>query len=260
MTAGHSPRPAGQHQHARSASSTTSTTSSNWSLLLESEISPAPWHSGSFPKRILMLACPSHLRGGEGLRVGAILNPTSVSEELRHLADLLHERRVLAALRPEHAWRGDVQYLEGGEGGAGRAHRGARTFALRQGLRIAHARATSTCAAWTRWCSTSRTWAAGTTPTWPPWGLAMQAAARQQAAVRGARSGPTPSEAWRWIGGVVQPGFESFVGLWPIWRATWADRGEYARVHQREDRLRSARRAPAGVARDCWFAETRLPW
>lgn len=50
-----------------------------------------------------------------GLRVGAILNPTSVDPELRHLADLLHQADgvTLAALfGPEHGVRGDVQYLE----------------------------------------------------------------------------------------------------------------------------------------------------
>ncbi|MFL5395279.1 MAG: exo-beta-N-acetylmuramidase NamZ domain-containing protein, partial [Myxococcales bacterium] len=50
-----------------------------------------------------------------GLRVGAILNPTSVDAELRHLADLLHQAKgvKLAALfGPEHGVRGDAQYLE----------------------------------------------------------------------------------------------------------------------------------------------------
>src|SRR5687767_6313454 len=54
----------------------------------------------------------------QGLRVGAILNPTSVDENLRHLADLLHgparqhkvDLKVLFG--PEHGVRGDVQYLE----------------------------------------------------------------------------------------------------------------------------------------------------
>ena len=51
----------------------------------------------------------------KGLRVGAICNPTSVDANLRHLADLLHEADgvTLAALfGPEHGVRGDVQYLE----------------------------------------------------------------------------------------------------------------------------------------------------
>src|SRR5437660_8521024 len=53
------------------------------------------------------------LQALQGLRAGAILNPTSVTPDLRHLADVLHEQKVLAALfGPEHGVRGDVQYLE----------------------------------------------------------------------------------------------------------------------------------------------------
>ncbi|HXL39665.1 MAG TPA: exo-beta-N-acetylmuramidase NamZ domain-containing protein, partial [Myxococcales bacterium] len=60
-----------------------------------------------------MLGVSELFEAVKGLRVGAILNPTSVSEELRHLADVLHERNALAALfGPEHGVRGDVQYLE----------------------------------------------------------------------------------------------------------------------------------------------------
>ncbi|MFL5372616.1 MAG: exo-beta-N-acetylmuramidase NamZ domain-containing protein, partial [Myxococcales bacterium] len=60
-----------------------------------------------------MLGVDELLRAVDGLRVGAILNPTSVSEDLTHLADVLHGRGVLAALfGPEHGVRGDVQYLE----------------------------------------------------------------------------------------------------------------------------------------------------
>ena len=45
-----------------------------------------------------MLGIPELLDALKGLRAGAILNPTSVTEDLRHLADVLHDRKVLAAL------------------------------------------------------------------------------------------------------------------------------------------------------------------
>ena len=45
-----------------------------------------------------MLGIAELLEAVKGLRVGAILNPTSVTPELRHLADVLHERKVLGAL------------------------------------------------------------------------------------------------------------------------------------------------------------------
>ena len=44
-----------------------------------------------------MLGLPELLDAVKGLRAGAILNPTSVTEDLRHLADVLHERKVVAA-------------------------------------------------------------------------------------------------------------------------------------------------------------------
>src|SRR5216110_3220084 len=59
-----------------------------------------------------MIAVDKLLKELRGLRVGAILNPTSVTKDLRHLADVLHEAGVLGALfGPEHGVRGDVQYL-----------------------------------------------------------------------------------------------------------------------------------------------------
>ena len=53
-------------------------------------------------------------RALEGLRVGAIVNPTSVDASFRHLVDLLHEARgvTLGALfGPEHGIRGEAQYM-----------------------------------------------------------------------------------------------------------------------------------------------------
>ena len=49
-----------------------------------------------------------------GMRVGAILNPTSVDRRFRHLADLLAAAKgvKLAALfGPEHGVRGEAQYM-----------------------------------------------------------------------------------------------------------------------------------------------------
>src|SRR6185369_16903489 len=54
-------------------------------------------------------------RAVRGLRVGAIVNPTSVDGRFRHVADLLDSAPgvTLAALfGPEHGVRGEVQYME----------------------------------------------------------------------------------------------------------------------------------------------------
>jgi uncharacterized protein YbbC (DUF1343 family) len=53
-------------------------------------------------------------RALQGLRVGAIVNPTSVDASFRHLVDLLHDAEgvTLAALfGPEHGIRGEAQYM-----------------------------------------------------------------------------------------------------------------------------------------------------
>ncbi len=50
-----------------------------------------------------------------GKRVGAIVNPTSVDGQFRHLADLLHQSgvaRLGALFGPEHGARGEAQYME----------------------------------------------------------------------------------------------------------------------------------------------------
>src|SRR5437667_10443121 len=60
-----------------------------------------------------MVAIDRLLAVVQGLRIGAILNPTSVDRDLNHLADILHAKASLKALfGPEHGVRGDIQYLE----------------------------------------------------------------------------------------------------------------------------------------------------
>lgn len=53
-------------------------------------------------------------RALKGLRVGAIVNPTSVDASFRHLVDLLHDAPNLtlsALFGPEHGIRGEAQYM-----------------------------------------------------------------------------------------------------------------------------------------------------
>ncbi len=53
-------------------------------------------------------------RALRGLRVGAIVNPTSVDARFRHLVDLLHEAKgvqLRALFGPEHGIRGEAQYM-----------------------------------------------------------------------------------------------------------------------------------------------------
>lgn len=51
----------------------------------------------------------------KGLRVGAILNPTSVDAAFVHTADLLSQApgvKLAALFGPEHGVRGEAQYME----------------------------------------------------------------------------------------------------------------------------------------------------
>jgi len=165
-----------------------------------------------------------------GLEVGAILNPTSVDPELRHLADLLHEAEgvALAALfGPEHGVRGDVQYLE--EVGAAKDPRTGvpehslygKDFASLTpkdahlvGLDALVFDIQDVGSRYYTYLATM--------------GLAMQAAAKHKLPFV-VLDRPNPIGGLSVEGGIVHPGFESFVGLWPVAARHGLTAGEYAR-------------------------------
>ena len=206
-----------------------------------------------------MLGLSELLETVKGLRVGAILNPTSVTEELRHLADLLHERRVLAALfGPEHGVRGDAQYLEA-VGDARDARTGVPEHSLYgkdfasltprdEHLRGLDALVFDVQDVGSRYYTYLATM-----------GLAMQAAARHKLRFV-VLDRPNPIGGLAVEGGVVQPGFESFVGLWPVCARHGLTAGEYARFINEKIGCDLRVASLQGWRRDCWFAETRLPW
>jgi uncharacterized protein YbbC (DUF1343 family) len=206
-----------------------------------------------------------------GLRVGALLNPTSLDEELRHDVDLLHgparARGVsLAALfGPEHGVRGDVQYLEEVEHavdartglpehslyGKDFASLSPRDPDLR-GLDALVFDIQDVGARYYTYLATM--------------GLAMQAAARNRLRFV-VLDRPNPIGGAAVEGGIVQTGFESFVGLWPVSARHGLTAGEMARLLN----------APAdqggfgigcelhvvelrGWTREMLFSDTGLPW
>ena len=203
-----------------------------------------------------------------GLRVGAILNPTSVDPELRHLADLLHQAPgvTLAALfGPEHGVRGDVQYLE--EIGASVDPRTGvpehslygKDFASLtpkdEHLRGLDALVFDVQDVGSRYYTYLATM-----------GLAMQAAARNKLRFV-VLDRPNPIGGAAVEGGVVHRGFESFVGLWPIAARHGLTAGECARLLNA-----SAEQGGYGIGcdlqvvemegwrRDLLHGETGLPW
>ena len=169
-----------------------------------------------------------------GLRVGAILNPTSLDEALRHDVDLLHgparaQGVSLAALfGPEHGVRGDVQYLEAVSAGKD-ARTGLPEHSLYgsdfasltpsdEDLRGLDALVFDIQDVGARYYTYLATM-----------GLAMQAAAKHKLRFV-VLDRPNPIGGVAVEGGVVQPGFESFVGLWPVSARHGLTAGEMARL------------------------------
>ncbi len=207
----------------------------------------------------MKLAVPELLASLQGLRVGAILNPTSVDQDFRHLADLLHERKALAALfGPEHGVRGDVQYLE--EVGESRDPRTGviehslygRTFEslTPQPGQLEHLDALvfDIQDVGSRYYTYLATM-----------GLALQAAAR--AKVRFVvLDRPNPIGGARVEGGIIHPGFESFVGLWPICARHGLTAGELALLLNAEAGADLQVIQMQGWKRDQLYPDSGLPW
>jgi uncharacterized protein YbbC (DUF1343 family) len=209
-----------------------------------------------------------------GLRTGAILNPTSLDEELRHDVDLLHGParaqgvRLTALFGPEHGVRGDVQYLEE-VSAAVDARTGLPEHSLYgkdfssltprdEHLRELDALVFDIQDVGARYYTYLATM-----------GLAMQAAAKLKLRFV-VLDRPNPIGGTAVEGGVVHRGFESFVGLWPVSARHGLTAGEMARLLN----------APAtsdgqggfgigcelhvvelsGWTRDALFPQTGLPW
>ncbi|HEY2027921.1 MAG TPA: DUF1343 domain-containing protein [Myxococcales bacterium] len=206
-----------------------------------------------------MLAVDKLLEATKRLRLGAILNPTSVTPELRHLADVLHEAGSLAALfGPEHGVRGDIQYLVDIE-----EARDPRTGVVEHSLygkdfasltpRDEHLRGLDALLfdvqdVGSRYYTYLATM-----------GLAMQAAAK-----KGLRffvlDRPNPIGGVEVEGGVVHPGFESFVGLWPVCARHGLTAGEMAQLLNRDLRCDLHVIKLQGWKRSMLYGETGLPW
>ena len=206
-----------------------------------------------------MLGIPELLDAVKGLRAGAILNPTSVTEDLRHLADVLHEQKVVAALfGPEHGVRGDIQYLEK-VADARDPRTGVPEYSLygkdfasltpRDGhLRGLDALIFDVQDVGSRYYTYLATM-----------GLAMRAAAKHKLRFL-VLDRPNPIGGIAVEGGVIHPGFESFVGLWPVCARHGLTGGEYARFINEAIGCDLRVIPMQGWRRDLYFEETRLPW
>lgn len=166
-----------------------------------------------------------------GLRVGAIVNQTSVDGRFRHLADLLAraEGVTLAALfGPEHGVRGEAQYMESVGDVPLDPRTGAPVYSL-YGKDFAS-------------LTPRPEWLAGLDALvfdiqdvgsryytyLATMGLAMRAAAQAEVAFW-VLDRPNPIGLELVEGPLVQPGFRSFVGLYPVPTRHGMTAGELAR-------------------------------
>jgi len=177
-------------------------------------------------------------RALRGLRVGAIVNPTSVDGRFRHVADLLDSAPgvTLAALfGPEHGVRGEVQYMEAVD-----EARDPRTGVPMYSLYGSTVDSLRPRPEWldgldavvfdiqdvgARYYTYVYTMA-----------LAMEACAK--AGVRFVvLDRPNPLGGERVEGNLVEPGFRSFVGLYPLPNRHGMTVGELARLLNAEERF-----------------------
>ena len=206
-----------------------------------------------------MLGVDALLKQLAGLKAGAILNPTSVTKDLVHLADVLHGAGVLGALfGPEHGVRGDVQYLVDVPD-ARDPRTGVPVFSLYgkdfasltprdeqlEGLDLLVFDIQDVGSRYYTYLATM--------------GLAMQAAAKHKLPFV-VLDRPNPIGGLAVEGGVVHPGFESFVGLFPVAARHGLTAGEYARFVNQKIGADLKVIPLRGWRRDMHYGETRLPW
>ena len=192
-----------------------------------------------------------------GMRVGAILNPTSVAPDLRHMADVLvRDVQLVHLFGPEHGVRGDVQYLE--EVADARDPRTGIPVHSLYGKDFASLTprdehlADLDALVFDIQDVGSRYYTYLATM-----GLAMAAAAKNKKKFF-ILDRPNPIGGVAVEGGVVQKGYESFVGLWPVCARHGMTAGEYARFVNPGCELEVI--PMQGWRRDMYFFETRLPW
>ncbi|MGI5860523.1 MAG: exo-beta-N-acetylmuramidase NamZ domain-containing protein [Myxococcales bacterium] len=196
-----------------------------------------------------------------GKRVGAICNPTSVDERFEHLADLLRAapRVELAALfGPEHGVRGEAQDMIG-VGDAVDPRSGVPVYSLygdrfeslsptEESLRGLDALVFDIQDVGSRYYTFVYTMA-----------LCMKAAARAKLAFY-VLDRPNPIAGAQVEGNLVRPGFESFVGMYPIPNRHGMTAGELARYFNEEHGIGCELTVVPceGWRREQWWEQTGL--
>ena len=226
-----------------------------------------------FPRTVLGIEVLLHSQCNvlQGMKVGAILNPTSLDADLNHLADILHGPAremgvdLVSLFGPEHGVRGDVQYLEeveasvdSGTGLPAHSLYGKDFASLTPSddqLKGLDALVFDIQDAGSRYYTYLATMS-----------LAMKAAAKHDLKFV-VLDRPNPIGGLAVEGGIINPGFESFVGLWPVSARHGLTAGETAAMLQRPvDRggfgigCELAIVPMLGWRREMHYADTGLPW
>jgi len=198
-----------------------------------------------------------------GRRLGLIANPTTVDGQLAHSIDLMVAAGLdlVALFGPEHGLRGDAQYMVA----VGDESRDRRTGLPVHSL-YGHTEASLTpTPAMLEGIDTlifdiqdvgSRYYTYAATMV-----LAMRACARAGVEVV-VLDRPNPLGGELVEGGAVEPGFESFVGLFSVPNRHGLTVGELARMSREVERLELALTVVPmdGWRRDMRYADTGLPW
>ncbi len=199
------------------------------------------------------------LKGG---RVAAIVNPTSVDASFRHLADLLHKAGKLAALfGPEHGIRGEAQYMVPVGEVARDRHTHVPVYSLYgstfdslspkpEQLAGVDALVFDIQDVGSRYYTYVYTMA-----------LAMKAAAKAKLPFY-VLDRPNPIGGLQTEGNVVNAGFESFVGLYPIPNRHGMTVGELAQLFNQQQGFGCELTVVPceGWKREQYFGDTGLPF
>lgn len=197
-----------------------------------------------------------------GKRVGAIVNPTSIDSQFRHLADLLHHSataKLAALFGPEHGIRGEAQYMVPVGELARDRRTGVPVYSLYgstyeslspkpEQLAGLDALVFDIQDVGSRYYTYVYTMA-----------LAMKAAARAKLPFY-VLDRPNPIGGVQMEGNVVGKGFESFVGLFPIPNRHGMTAGELARLFNAEIGCELTVVPCDGWKRSMYFRDTGLPF
>lgn len=166
-----------------------------------------------------------------GRRVGLIVNPTSVDARLRHLVDLAAAApgvRLAALFGPEHGLRGEAQYMVSVDGQPRDRRTGVPVFSLYGKTYASLTPSAEALAGLDALVFDIQDVGARYYTYVATMGLALEAAARAGVDFF-VLDRPNPLGLDATEGNLVEPGFESFVGLYPLPNRHGLTAGEIAR-------------------------------